>query len=160
MSRKVFLKTWELVFPVERFFRSQESVKISWISEIWNIWKLFDGCIFVGWRWKINFLTTFWRLNFRLFDSRWLTHWGPPNSYWCCIVWASVKIAKSRMERQWQDERESQLGRVSHGFHNFNIKMCGICGKADCHPIIGQFSVTVVASVIQRIKFSGTVHCL
>ena len=33
---RVFLRTWELAFPVRRFFRSQRSVKISWNSEIWN----------------------------------------------------------------------------------------------------------------------------
>ena len=33
---RVFWRTWELAFPVRRFFRSQRSVKISWNSEIWN----------------------------------------------------------------------------------------------------------------------------
>ena len=33
---RVFWRTWELAFPVRRFFRSQRSVEISWNSEIWN----------------------------------------------------------------------------------------------------------------------------
>ena len=33
---RVFWRTWELAFPVRRFFRSQRSMKISWNSKIWN----------------------------------------------------------------------------------------------------------------------------
>ena len=54
----VFLEIQELIFPVWRFFKTQKSVKISCIREIWNTLKLFNGLHF----WpvegqKITFLT-------------------------------------------------------------------------------------------------------
>ena len=42
----VFLETQELIFPVWRFFMTQKSVKISFIREIWNTLKLFNGLHF------------------------------------------------------------------------------------------------------------------